>query len=144
MSLANRYGLHGLARQHVTIAVRTGVNPGLKMPCPLAGMIADADSIDGMDLLRQVQRTSCPQGSGRRIRDLHVEVRVAHAPAVGAGTAGRHTQLVGEFLLEDREVGPPEFPVDSVIACTAGHEGIYYRLAGYARRRTEARYLHAS
>jgi hypothetical protein len=34
MSLANRCGLHGLDRQHVTIAVRTGVNrpPGVTSP----------------------------------------------------------------------------------------------------------------
>jgi hypothetical protein len=61
-------------------------------------------------------------------RDLHSVVRLRHAPAgVGAGTAGRLTQLVDEVLLEVRDVGPPELPVDPVIASLAGHDGIHHR-----------------
>jgi hypothetical protein len=56
----------------------------------------------------------------------------------------RRIHLFGEFLLEGREVGPPDLPVDPVIACAAGHEEIHYRLAGYARRDTKARRLRAS
>jgi hypothetical protein len=52
MALAERCGLGGLVREHVTIASRTGVNPDLKVPCLVAGMAAGADSIDDMDLLR--------------------------------------------------------------------------------------------
>src|SRR6266566_6503075 len=52
MSLAERAGLHGLARRHVRIAARTGVYPEVKVACLVAGMAAGAGSIDDMDLLR--------------------------------------------------------------------------------------------
>ena len=52
MALAERCGLAGLVREHVTIASRTGVNPDLKVPCLVAGMAAGADSIDDMGVLR--------------------------------------------------------------------------------------------
>jgi hypothetical protein len=52
MALAQRAGLAGLAGEYVAIADRCGVNPHLKVPCLVAGMIAGADSIDDMDLLR--------------------------------------------------------------------------------------------
>src|SRR5579864_7341969 len=52
MALAQRCGLADLAGEHVTIAGPAGVNPGLKVPCLVAGMTAGADSIDDMDVLR--------------------------------------------------------------------------------------------
>ena len=52
MALAERCGLAGLVREHVTIASRTGVNPDLKVPCLVAGMAAGADDIDDMGVLR--------------------------------------------------------------------------------------------
>jgi hypothetical protein len=52
MALAERCGLAALARQHVAITARTGVNADLKVGCLVAGMAAGADSIDDMDVLR--------------------------------------------------------------------------------------------
>ena len=52
MALAQRAGLGGLVAEHVRIGHRCGVNAHLKVPCLAAGMIAGADSIDDMDLLR--------------------------------------------------------------------------------------------
>jgi hypothetical protein len=52
MALAQRAGLDGLVAEHVRIGHRCGVNAHLKVPCLAAGMIAGADSIDDMDLLR--------------------------------------------------------------------------------------------
>ena len=52
MALAQRAGLAALAGEHVAIADRRGVNPHLKVPCLVAGMIGGADSIDDLDLLR--------------------------------------------------------------------------------------------
>jgi DDE family transposase len=52
MALAQRAGLAGLAGEHVRIARPCGVNADLKVPCLVAGMIAGADSIEDMDLLR--------------------------------------------------------------------------------------------
>ena len=52
IALAQRAGLGGLVAEHVRIGHRCGVNAHLKVPCLAAGMIAGADSIDDMDLLR--------------------------------------------------------------------------------------------
>jgi len=52
MALAQRAGLAALAGEQVAIAGRCGVNPHLKVPCLVAGMIGGADSIDDLDLLR--------------------------------------------------------------------------------------------
>jgi Transposase DDE domain group 1 len=52
MALAQRAGLGDLVEEHVRIGHRCGVNAHLKIPCLAAGMIAGADSIDDMDLLR--------------------------------------------------------------------------------------------
>ena len=51
MALTQRAGLSELAGEHV----RPGpvrVNPQVKVPCLVAGMLAEADRIDDMDLLR--------------------------------------------------------------------------------------------
>jgi hypothetical protein len=52
IALAERAGLAGLVRGHVSISSPCGVNAELKVPCLVAGMAAGADSIDDMDLLR--------------------------------------------------------------------------------------------
>jgi hypothetical protein len=52
MALARRGGLADLAGEHVRIGRPCGVNAHLKVPCLVAGMIAGADSIVDMGLLR--------------------------------------------------------------------------------------------
>ena len=52
MTLAERAGLHALARRHIQIAARAGGYADLKVACLVARMAAGADSIDDMDLLR--------------------------------------------------------------------------------------------
>jgi len=52
MALAQRAGLAGLAGEHVRISRPCGVNPQVKVPGIVAGMIGGADSIDDLDLLR--------------------------------------------------------------------------------------------
>src|SRR5438067_3190058 len=52
MALAQRAGLAGLADEHVRISRPCGVNAQVKVGCLVAGMIAGADSIDDMGLLR--------------------------------------------------------------------------------------------
>jgi hypothetical protein len=52
MALAQRAGLGDLAGENVRIARPCGVNAHLKVSCLVAGMVAGADSIDDMDLLR--------------------------------------------------------------------------------------------
>src|ERR1700752_389128 len=50
--LARSIGLEGLAGRHVRVAAKVGANPGLKIGSLVAGMVAGAYTIDGMDLLR--------------------------------------------------------------------------------------------
>jgi hypothetical protein len=52
MALAGRAGLGDLAGEHVRIGRPCGVNAQVKVPCLVAGMVAGADSIDDMGLLR--------------------------------------------------------------------------------------------
>jgi hypothetical protein len=52
MALAQRAGLGDLAGEHVRISRPCGVNADLKVACLVAGMIAGADSIDDIGLLR--------------------------------------------------------------------------------------------
>jgi hypothetical protein len=50
--LADNVGLEDLVAEHVQVAAKVGVNPGVKIGSLVAGMIAGADGIEGMDLLR--------------------------------------------------------------------------------------------
>ncbi|GAC1440611.1 MAG: hypothetical protein NVS3B26_10290 [Mycobacteriales bacterium] len=52
LQLAERAGLQRLVGEHVRVDEPGGGNAHLKVPALVAGMIAGADSIDDMDLLR--------------------------------------------------------------------------------------------
>jgi Transposase DDE domain group 1 len=52
MRLAELVGLEKLVAHHVRLSAEVGANAGLKVGSLIAGMIAGADDIDGMDLLR--------------------------------------------------------------------------------------------
>ena len=52
MRLAELVGLEKLVSHHVRVTAEVGVNAGVKVGSLIAGMIAGADDIDGMDLLR--------------------------------------------------------------------------------------------
>jgi len=52
MALAHRAGLGDLVADTLTLKAEGGANARLKVPALVAGMVAGADSIDGMDRLR--------------------------------------------------------------------------------------------
>ncbi|HOV51290.1 MAG TPA: IS1380 family transposase, partial [Candidatus Cryosericum sp.] len=52
MALAQRAGLGDLADAHLSVPTDKGANAGLKVTSLVAGMVAGADSIDDMALLR--------------------------------------------------------------------------------------------
>jgi hypothetical protein len=52
MALAERAGLHELVAEHVTVPGSAGANAGVKIPALVAAMVAGADSISDLDLLR--------------------------------------------------------------------------------------------
>jgi Transposase DDE domain group 1 len=63
MALAQRAGLTDLVSSTLTLKTKGGVNAHLKVPALVAGMVAGADSIDDMDLLRH-------GGMGRLFTDV--------------------------------------------------------------------------
>ena len=50
--LASNVGLEELVTKHVHVAAKVGANPGVKIGSLVAGMVAGADTLDGMELLR--------------------------------------------------------------------------------------------
>jgi Transposase DDE domain group 1 len=52
MRLAEQAGLHELVEQHVTVPGSAGSNAAIKVPGLVAGMVAGADSISDLDVLR--------------------------------------------------------------------------------------------
>lgn len=52
LALAERAGLHELVGEHLTVPGSAGANLTVKIPALVAGMVAGADSIDDMGLLR--------------------------------------------------------------------------------------------
>jgi hypothetical protein len=52
LALARRCGLHEMAAETVRIGAPGGAGAGVKVPALVAGMVAGADSIEDMDLLR--------------------------------------------------------------------------------------------
>src|SRR5664279_4595405 len=68
MALAHRAGLGDLVADTLTLKAEGGVNAHLKVPALVAGMVAGADSIDDMDLLRHGGMDRLFTGSVRRPR----------------------------------------------------------------------------
>lgn len=52
ITLAGQAGLASLADQHLSVPTDRGANPGMKLTSLVAGMVAGADSIDDLALLR--------------------------------------------------------------------------------------------
>jgi hypothetical protein len=101
--LAERAGLHELVGQHVSIDTPGGVNAHLKIPALVAGMVAGADSIDDMALLRHggMDRlfvgVRAPSTLGTFLRTFtfgHVRQLDAVASRLLVNLAG-HTPLLG-------------------------------------------------
>ena len=83
LALARSAGLTKLADQHLSVPTDKGANPGLKVSSLVAGMVAGADSIEDMAVLRH-------GGMGKVFTS-------AYAPS----TLG---SFLRSFILEDRQV----------------------------------------
>ena len=76
MRLADRAGLQRLADQHLSVPTDKGAHAGLKVASLVAGMVAGADSIDDMALLRHggmgrvFSRTYAPSTLGSFLRSF--------------------------------------------------------------------------
>ena len=76
LALARSAGLHELAAEHLSVPSDRGANAGLKVASLVAGMVAGADSIDDMALLRHggmgqvVKSAYAPSTSGSFLRSF--------------------------------------------------------------------------
>jgi len=98
MALAEAAGLRDLADERLSVPSNKGANPGLKVASLVAGMVAGADSIDDMAMLRHggmgrlFTRAYAPSTLGSFLRTFtfgHVRQLDAVASRFLAGLAGR-------------------------------------------------------
>ncbi len=121
LALADRAGLRRLADEHLSVSTDKGANAGLKVASLVAGMVAGADSIDDMALLRHggmgrvFARAYAPSTLGSFLRAFtfgHVRqldavasrfltALAAQAPQVlGDGSGGRVLVDVDDTIIE--------------------------------------------
>ncbi len=137
MALARKAGLRTLADERLSVPSDKGANPGLKLSSLVAGMVADADSIDGMALLRHggmgkvFDRGYAPSTLGQFLRSFtfgHVRQGDAVASRLLLNLA-EHTGLLGTA----EQAGPVMVDIDDTIievhgyakqGASFGHSGI--------------------
>ena len=104
LKLADRAGLRALADQHLSVPTDKGANAGLKVASLVAGMVAGADSIDDMAVLRHggmgriFTRAYAPSTLGSFLRSFtfgHVRQLDAVASRFLTGLAGVAPTLAG-------------------------------------------------
>lgn len=124
LALADRAGLRRLADEHLSVSTDKGANAGLKVASLVAGMVAGADSIDDMALLRHggmgrvFARAYAPSTLGSFLRAFtfgHVRQLDAvasrfltnlaaqggqAAPVLGDGSGGRVLVDVDDTIIE--------------------------------------------
>ena len=104
LALAERAGLHELVAEHLTVPGSAGANLGIKIPALVAGMVAGADSISDMGLLRHggmgrlLGEVRAPTTLGTCLRGFtfgHVRQLDAIASRLLIALAGRTPLLAG-------------------------------------------------
>ncbi len=104
LKLADRAGLRRLADQHLSVPTDKGANAGLKVASLVAGMVAGADSIDDMAVLRHggmsriFDRAYAPSTLGSFLRSFtfgHVRQLDAVASRFLTGLAAAAPTLTG-------------------------------------------------
>jgi len=134
MALAERAGLHDLVAAHVRVPGSGGSNPVVKVGALVAGMVAGADSIDAMDLLRHggmgrvLTAGRAPSTLGTFLRSFtfgHVRQLDAVASRLLVNLAGRSPLLVGADQVAFVDI-------DDTIKATYGHkkQGAGYGYSG--------------
>src|SRR6476620_3404273 len=133
-ALASQCGLAELVDAHLSVPTDKGSNAGAKVACLVAGMIAGADSIDDMALLRHgamgtvFDRPYAPSTLGSFLREFafgHVRQLDAVASRLLAGLRARTPLLAGIN-------GPVLVDIDDTIVEVHGHakQGSGYGYSG--------------
>ncbi len=133
-ALAHRCGLAALADEHLSVPTDKGSNPGAKVSALVAGMVAGADSIADMGLLRHAAmgtvfaRPYAPSTLGSFLREFrfgHVRQLDAVAARLLAGL-GEHTPVLAGID------GPVILDIDDTIIEVHGYrkQGSGYGYSG--------------
>ncbi len=130
LALAEDAGLRGLADEHLSVPTDKGANAGMKVASLVGGMVAGADSIDDMALLRHggmgrvFARAYAPSTLGSFLRAFtfgHVRQLDAVASRFLIALAGL-TRLLGPAPTADRDqAGYALLDVDDTIIEVHGH-----------------------
>lgn len=130
MRLAHSAGLQDLADEHLSVPTDKGANPGLKVTSLVAGMVAGADSIDDMAMLRHggmkklFARIYAPSTLGSFLRTFtfgHVRQLDAVASRFLAALAGL-SALLGNPEHPSESGGYALVDVDDTIIEVHGHQ----------------------
>jgi Transposase DDE domain group 1 len=124
LGLAEAAGLHRLAQQHLSVPTDKGANAGLKVASLVAGMVAGADSIDDMGVLRHggmgriFTAAYAPSTLGSFLRAFSF----GHVRQLDAVAARFLTELAGRALiLPAAPAGPVLIDVDDTIVEVHGY-----------------------
>ena len=128
VALAESAGLAALAQERLSVRSDKGANAGLKVTSLVAGMVAGADSIDDMALLRHggmsrvFARAYAPSTLGSFLRAFTFgHVRQLDAVASRFLTALADQSLVGPPQAETAETGHVLVDVDDTIVEVHGY-----------------------
>ena len=134
LGLAERAGLQSLARERLTVPGDKGAHAGAKVAALVAGMVAGADSIEGMDLLRHggmgrlFTGISAPSTLGSFLRSFGF----GHVRQLDAVAARLVVNLAGQtpLLLDAGQIA--YLDVDDTIRATYGYakQGAGYGYSG--------------
>lgn len=125
MALAGKAGLRELADQRLTVPTDKGAHPGLKLSSLVAGMVAGADSIEDMALLRHGGMGTvftagyAPSTLGSFLRSFTFG-HVRQADAVASRfllNLAEHTQVLGD----GKDTGPVHVDLDDTVVEVHGH-----------------------
>jgi hypothetical protein len=125
MALAGKAGLRELADQRLTVPTDKGAHPGLKLSSLVAGMVAGADSIEDMALLRHggmgtvFTAAYAPSTLGSFLRSFTFG-HVRQADAVASRfllNLAEHTQVLGD----GEDTGSVHLDLDDTVVEVHGH-----------------------
>jgi DDE family transposase len=134
LALAERAGLRRLADARLTVPTDRGAQPGLKVASLVAGMVAGADSIEDMQLLRHggmgrlFTRAYAPSTLGSFLRSF----RFGHVRQLDAVAAGLVANLAGHTPLLPDAGQIAYLDVDDTVRATYGYakQGAGYGYTG--------------
>jgi hypothetical protein len=134
LALAERAGLRSLADARLTVPTDRGAHPGLKVASLVAGMVAGADSIEDMQLLRHggmgrlFTRAYAPSTLGSFLRSF----RFGHVRQLDAVAAGLVANLAGHTPLLPDAGQIAYLDVDDTVRATYGYakQGAGYGYTG--------------